>query len=336
MDITKKLGTLERVPLRTIWEHEAVDFTPWLADKTNIRLLGETLGIDIEVIEQERYVGQFRSDIYAKEVNTGALVLIENQLETTNHTHLGQIITYASGLETGIIIWVSPEVREEHRAAIDWLNRTTNDKTNFFAVEIELWKIGDSLPAPKFNIVCQPNEWTKYIQDEVRNHQLTENEALIREYWTKFKEIAESPGNLIRCSKPHSRTQMDVLIGGSPFRISAIIEPDNKVVKALLWVSVGSAGSKRTALFTLLQEKYGARLLEIFGKDLIWNPQPAKRWDEVLVKAAFDPNDQASWEQQHTWLKEQLEKMVDFFNNNLKDLQIDDIVTDQTPSDEKL
>lgn len=327
MDDGEKLGTLKRVPLRNIWGNETVDFTPWLAEKKNIRLLGETLGIDIEVIEQERYVGQYRADIYAKEVNTGKYVLIENQLEITDHSHLGQIITYASGLDTGIIIWISPKFTEEHRAAIDWLNRITNDNINFFAVEIELWKIDNSLPAPKFNIVCSPNDWTKTIQDEIRSLQFSSDKKLYFEYWIAFKKFVESSESTIRCDKPSPGDQMNLLMGNGPFRISANIEPANNVIKALLFVSDKSAASKRTALFTLLQEKFGSQLLELFGQDLIWNLQPEKKWDAVYVEAIFDPKDQNSWAQQHTWFKEQLEKMVTFFNTNLKDLQIDEIDT---------
>lgn len=145
--------------IRTVWMNEAKDFTPWLAE--NIDQLGEELGLDLELLSTEHGIGSFSLDIYAKEINSGHPVVIENQLETTNHSHLGQLITYASGADAKIIIWISKEVREEHRKAIDWLNQISNEDIHFFAVEIQAIKIGDSAPAPLFKVKASPNEWSK-------------------------------------------------------------------------------------------------------------------------------------------------------------------------------
>jgi len=155
------LGKLEQVDLREAWLSEPDDFTPWLAD--HLDLLGETLGLSLELEGTETSVGPFSADILCREVGDGHWVLIENQLERTDHTHLGQIVTYAAGLDALTIIWVAKEFVDEHRAAMDWLNHSTAEGLDFFGVEIELWRIGDSRMAPRLNIVSQPNAWSKGI-----------------------------------------------------------------------------------------------------------------------------------------------------------------------------
>src|SRR3954454_8795457 len=148
-----QLGRLQRVSVRDYWLDEAREFTPWLAQEENIALLGETIDLELEVEAQERNVGPFRADILCRDTITGHFVLIENQLERTDHIHLGQLLTYAAGLEAVTIVWVARQFTEEHRAALDWLNGITNTTINFFGLEIELWRIGNSDLAPKFNAV---------------------------------------------------------------------------------------------------------------------------------------------------------------------------------------
>src|SRR5882724_4545695 len=153
----KSLGRLQKIDLREAWLSEASDFTPWLAEPENLKLLGEAIGIELECEAQEKDVGPFRADILCKDTTTDSWVLIENQLERTDHCHLGQLLTYAAGLTTVTIVWLAQRFTEEHRAALDWLNERTDEKINFFGLEVELWKIGDSPIAPKFNVVCKPN-----------------------------------------------------------------------------------------------------------------------------------------------------------------------------------
>ena len=149
-----ELGKVEPVDLRVIWEHEAHDFTPWLSD--NLSLLGEELGLDLELRQPEARVGSFSLDILARNRHSDCNVTIENQLTETDHSHLGQLLTYASGHDAGIVIWIASSFREEHRAAIDWLNSATNDDFDFYGVEISAIRIGDSLPALQFQVVVRP------------------------------------------------------------------------------------------------------------------------------------------------------------------------------------
>ena len=177
-----KLGKLEKLQLRNYWRNEGTDFTPWLAQEENIQLLSEAICIDLEVHGQEKGVGPFRADILCKDTTTDHYVLIENQLEKTDHTHLGQLMTYAAGLDAVTIIWIAQRFTEEHRAALDWLNRITDDTFNFFGIEIELYKIGNSDPAPMFNLVSKPNDWAKSAKKSTINQNLSEIKLLQQEH----------------------------------------------------------------------------------------------------------------------------------------------------------
>ena len=168
------LGRLERVELREVWTTEDQDFTPWLAQETNLAVLSETLNMELVTEGIEQGVGPFRADILCQDTQDDSLVLIENQLERTDHTHLGQLLTYAAGLQTVTIIWVAATFTDEHRAALDWLNEITDNRFRFFGLEIELWRIGDSPAAPKFNVVSKPNEWTRSVSKASRHRRFTD------------------------------------------------------------------------------------------------------------------------------------------------------------------
>ncbi|MDE2842208.1 MAG: DUF4268 domain-containing protein [Chloroflexota bacterium] len=168
---TPRLAKIERVPdLRGTWPNEAQHFTPWLAD--NIAELGEALGMDLELQQTEAPVGGYNLDILATDLGSSRPVIIENQLEATDHSHLGQLLTYAAGFDAEAVVWVTREFRDEHRQALDWLNQRTGEDTQFFGVAVELWRIGDSLPAPHFNVVATPNGWRR---ETVRRREASSN-----------------------------------------------------------------------------------------------------------------------------------------------------------------
>ena len=156
-----ELGKLTREHPRVVWANEAQDFTPWLEE--HIDLLGDALGMDIEVTGREVAVGNFSLDLLGREANTDRPVIIENQLERTDHDHLGKLLTYAAGLDARTVVWISGNVRDEHREAVHWLNEHTADAVAFFVVEIEVLRIGDSLPGLRFNVVAQPSEFQRQV-----------------------------------------------------------------------------------------------------------------------------------------------------------------------------
>lgn len=179
-----KLGKLVRLDARAVWESEPHEFTPWLAE--NLDLLGEALGLDIELVQQEMPVGKFSLDILAKDIGSGREIIIENQLETTDHSHLGQLLTYAAGLDAKVIVWISPQFRDEHRQAIEWLNLNSAEDVSFFAVELEIFRIAESPPAPNFKVAAQPSEWQKLVAAESKRGQHSERQIAYHEFFADF------------------------------------------------------------------------------------------------------------------------------------------------------
>lgn len=159
MSTERTLANIDRVELREVWAKEASEFTPWLA--ANISKLGAALGLDLVFRKREAEVGGYSLDILAYDPNRDRPVVVENQLEPTDHNHLGKLLTYAAGFDASVVVWLTSGFRDEHRQALDWLNQRTGEDTQFFGVVVELWKIDESRPAPHFNIVAAPNDWRK-------------------------------------------------------------------------------------------------------------------------------------------------------------------------------
>lgn len=227
------LGKIERIDdLRKIWPHEARDFSTWLAQEENMALLSDTIGIDMTLEEKESPVGGFSVDLYATETGTGRKIVIENQLEETNHDHLGKIITYASGKGAEVIIWIVKRARDEHKQAIEWLNQHTDSNIGFFLVEIELWKINDSLPAPKFSIVEKPNDWAKTMKAV---EGLNPHQKMQLEFWQAFVEYAYGRDDFKKVfSKRKAQPQgwYAVSIGKTSCEISFTINTQKKRIGA--------------------------------------------------------------------------------------------------------
>ena len=218
------LDKLKKVDLRDVWPHEALYFTKLLSEEPNLAILSSAVGIELELIETESSVGSFNVDIYAQEAGTGRKVIIENQLEDTNHDHLGKVITYAAGKGAEVVVWVVARARDEHRQAIEWLNQHTDSDFGFFLVEIELWSIGDSLPAPRFNVVEQPNEWTKAIK---LSEGLSETERVKLSYWTKYREVAQATPEFLRVFNPQKPSKdhwTTLRCGTSAYHIALLID----------------------------------------------------------------------------------------------------------------
>ena len=189
-----ELGKLEEVDIRKIWAHEQYDFSNWLAEDDNIMQLGNILSLSLTDVEKEKFVGGYRCDIICKDEITGKNVLIENQLEPTNHDHLGKIITYASGLDASVIIWIVASAKEEHSSAIEWLNKHTDDEVSFFLIEVHAYTIENSKPAPYFKIIQQPNDFVKQVKNISKGSEMNDSQKNRMEFWNKFNEVIERKG----------------------------------------------------------------------------------------------------------------------------------------------
>ena len=190
MATTQTLAKIERDDdLRSIWPREAQDFTPWL--KEHIDELGEALGLELEAEAAEAPVGGFSLDILAREIGRDRPVIIENQLETTNHTHLGQLLTYAAGYDASVVVWVAKDFRDEHKAALDMLNRRTDEDTEFYGVVIELWRIANSPRALNFKVVSAPNEWGKQTKQATRHRSDGEVSGRYERYRVFFQGVVD-------------------------------------------------------------------------------------------------------------------------------------------------
>lgn len=183
-----ELGRLTTVPLRNVWNHEASDFTPWLL--SNADDLGEALGMDLVLERAEHRVGSYSLDLIGSDQSTDELVIVENQLEATDHGHLGQLLTYAAGTDAVNVVWLAGRFRQEHRAALDWLNQRTDVETRFFGVEVSAVRIGDSVPAPLFRVVAEPNDWNKQVRTRAQASDGAASERAMRyvEFWDAFLE----------------------------------------------------------------------------------------------------------------------------------------------------
>ncbi|MGI6258857.1 MAG: DUF4268 domain-containing protein [Anaerolineaceae bacterium] len=230
MNTSKNLGRLEEVNIRELWPHEQYDFSNWLAKEENIELLNETVGLTLSDINKEVYVGTYRCDIVAVDETTGIKVIIENQLDATNHDHLGKIITYASGLDANVVIWIVKEAREEHKSAIEWLNNNLVKDISFFLLEIHAFRIGDSLPAPMFEIIEKPNDFVKSTIS-TKDGELSKTESERLNFWTEFNRVVSEHGKPFNIRKATTDSWYDIALGTSEAHISiTLVNKVNKIV----------------------------------------------------------------------------------------------------------
>ncbi len=303
------LGTLKKITdLRSIWPHEALNFTPWVAE--NVDLLADAVGLDITVDETESSVGDFNVDIYASETGTDRKIIIENQLEDTDHDHLGKLITYASGKGADVVIWVVKHAREEHKAAVEWLNNHTDDKIGFFLCEIKLFQIGDSQIAPAFTVVERPNDWTKEIR-KTASANSTQQQRL--EYWQAFNDYAFSDANFSRIfnkRKPTTDHWMDFSIGSSACHIAVSQIQKRKAVDVELYINDDKELFK--SLFAHKDEI--EKNMEI---ELEWKELPERKASRILIEKTVDLDDRATWPEQFDYIMDTCIKMKRAFKRYL-------------------
>jgi len=309
----KTLSRLEKVELREVWGHEALDFTTWLAKKENLDALSEEIGIDIALEKTEAEVGRFSVDILAKEETSDRKVIIENQLEDTNHDHLGKIITYAAGHEAEIIIWIVKDARDEHRKAVEWLNEHTDEKTNFFLIKIELWRIEGSNPAPKFETIVGPNEWAKTIKTSQANERLTETKLQQLDFWERLRGHVAKKNIRIRLQTPRPQHWYDIRMGSSESHIVLTLNSRENLLGCEIYIN------RNKELFNFLKERKAEIEKEIGGNAEWIDARVASR---ILVqKEVEDIFSQADSEKHFEWLCERTVLFQNVFGRYFKEFK---------------
>ena len=322
------LARLERVDLRTVWTTEAQDFTPWLALPENLAVLSDALAMVLETVGQEERVGPFRADLLCRDLQDDSWVLIENQLERTDHNHLGQLLTYAAGLQTVTIIWVAQTFTDEHRAALDWLNEITDAQFRFFGLEIELWRIGDSPAAPKFNIIAKPNEWTRAAGPAAKGKSviLTAANSQNQRFWEQLDAQLTAQNSRVRIPMQgrHYRQgrhyiKTNIRESGfevEAFRMAAKARPQNIHIKMTV------SDTSHDEISEWLRQQ---NIQSEFAETLQWRPTVGGKGSVVILSNDHaNPNDESDWPNQVKWMANALEKFASIFPPLIQEFAADE------------
>ncbi len=289
------LGKINIVPLRTIWKNEAKDFTPWLAD--NVGELGKALGLELEYEDREVAVGPYSADILARDAGSGKYVVVENQLEKTNHDHLGKCTTYAAVLDASAVIWVASDFTEEHKKALDWLNDHTTGDIAFYGVKIELIRIDNSKPAVQFNVQSSPNEVVRQATKRKEQGELTETRKMQFEFWNAFRDALKVTGEIGSLQTPRPQYWFDVALGKSGVHLSNTFNTYEGKIGVRVYIS-----SREVDEWLPYFEKNKDRIETSIGDKLEWNPNPENKDKVIVLTNNFKLNNKANWEQAISWL----------------------------------
>jgi hypothetical protein len=310
------LGKLQRINLREAWKHEATEFTPWLALEDNLDLLAKTLGlVELELVGIEHWVGDFKLDVLCSDDE--GQVIIENQLEKTNHSHLGQIITYAAGVGARKVVWLAESFRTEHVAALDFLNQHTTDELSFFAVEVELWRIGDSLMAPSFNVVVKPNDWAKTSRESAKvATTTTPTKQRQLKFWTEWAAWLEAKSSALRPQKPLPQHWTNLALGRAGLHLAATLH--SRESRLGMEVYIDHASSK--SMFKQLQQQQAA-IESALNVSLQWNELPDGHACRILNVRRDSPlEDEVQWPAYFAWLEDAALQMSAVFRPLVKAL----------------
>jgi hypothetical protein len=302
MTTKKILSKLEQVSLREAWKHEAGEFTPWLAEQDNLDSLAHALGIsELELVATEHWVGDFKLDILCTDGDQQ--VVIENQLAETDHKHLGQILAYAAGVGARKVIWVAESFRPEHIAALQFLNDNTIDELRFFGVQIELWRIGDSPLAPKFEVVAKPNDWAKSGREQARAASSSSpTKQLQLKFWLALVERLATKAPNIRPQTPRAQHWLNNSIGRSGFGLNITANTRDERLGVELWMP-GVEAKQRFSNLLAQKDSIEKQL----GFALDWQELPDAKACRI---ASWYPDasieDQQRWDEYLKWIEERL------------------------------
>lgn len=308
------LGRLEKVRLREVWKREDTVFTPWLALPENLQLLADAIGVpELELIQTEHQVSEFSLDIVARVPSTGQIVAIENQIEASDHRHLGQTIVYAAGTQASIIVWIVETFTEGHRAALDWLNRVTAEEIVFFGVEIEAWRIANSVPAPKLNVIVRPNEWLRKARKEQSFSAGGAEGDFNASYWTAFLEVAASMGLPMGSKTTRSRNLYMYLGESRKVAVVAYISRATSQVGTF----IGFYSTNGPAIFEQL-ESHRPEIESSLGHGYsLKTRSDTSSWIVGFPTLDANVDDAGDWPRQHAWLVEEMGGLRDIFEPRL-------------------
>lgn len=273
----KHISKLKRLKLREIWDKEAGDFTPWLAE--NIGALGEALGMDLELQSREAAVGDFSLDLLAKDLGSNRVVVIENQFNQTDHDHLGKLLTYAGGYDAGVVIWLAETIREEHRQALEWLNQRTDSETEFFGVVVEVLQIDNSAPAYNFRPVVFPNDWQKRARTQTKTTISAKGEAF-RQYFQLLIDELREKHKFTGARVAQAQNWYSFSIGTSGIPVGAVFAGDG-TIRVELYIGVDEAGTNKR-LFDWLHDKKSA-IEQDCGFALTWDRLEERKACRIYV-----------------------------------------------------
>jgi hypothetical protein len=313
----QEFGVIKKLSLRDIWPKEAVDFTPWLAQ--NLQALGGALGMDLERRAIEAPVGDFSLDILAHHLGRDCPVIIENQLNATNHDHLGKLLTYASGYNAGVIIWIAQEIREEHRQAIDWLNQHTDESIEFYGVVIEVIRIDNSRPAYNFKIIASPNEWRKTNIATASTSLSSGRGELYRKFFQDLIDILRDQHAFTKARKGLSQSwytfpsRVRGVFYGASFAI-------DQRIRCEIYIDRGEAIENKAVFDYLLQSR--TNLETAFGEPLTWERLDNKRACRIAIYRPGSIEDSSqTLEEIRAWMIDHLLKLKQTFTSTLIALQ---------------
>lgn len=308
----EKLGKLSKVDVRKIWEHEARDFSAWLVKDENLALLSEELGLEIEPIGTEESSGRFRVDILAKDTNSGDYIIIENQLEPTNHDHLGKVITYAAGYDAKYLIWIVKDVLDEHQKAIEWLNEHLDDSISCFLIKIEVWQIGDSKPAPRFEVVSLKNNWAATLKSSINSGEASAHQLRQQEFWRALGENFKSRDPNMRVQKPLPQHWLNFSMGSSICHPYLTVNTRDNFVSCDLW----TADKEFLAFLQSREEDIKSEL----GYDFTW--WEANKSGGIRTKYQVDDVfNQNEYDASFNWLFEAVKRYQQVFPKYVKEFK---------------
>ena len=316
-----ELSSIEDVNPREVWPNEASDFTPWLAE--HIDLLGESLGLDIEITQTEAAVGAFSLDILGKVSGSDRVVIVENQLERTDHVHLGQLLAYAAGLDAKIVVWISPDVRDEHRQAIHWLNERTTDAVAFFAVSLEVWRIGNSLPAPRFNVVAQPSEFQRNLVKETQTERTEKQLAYHNFYVDLLQHLLAASPDFTKSDPANVRhnSWMNFSAGRSGFLVGWSFTASGQF-RVELYIDTGDRAENKSAFDQLRKES--AAIEAAIGEPLTWERLDNRRASRVFAHRDGSVESLVPVLEQHKqWAVDLTPRFRDIFAPRIQALDLD-------------